>query len=505
MKLMSILRNISKRTWGIAAVATAVVAVPASLFAWGPDRPTFTVDHPADHVTFNSITDAPNYGDERNFVTISTDNKTYSDDITVTNGGEYYVRIYVHNNAASNLKLVANNVVAKLNVPTQTASRIQIDGYVNSSNASPTSVWDQAVFHGANDTSFKLSYVAGSAYYKNAKGQFTLSDSIVSSGTKLGYDKMDGNIPGCFEYSGVVYLKVKAQTADFSINKTVRKGSTGTFAENVTANPSDKVDYQLYFKNTGGMTQTTVTIKDILPAGMTYVAGSTYVHDDKGTRQVPDGIVAGGMTMGNYASNGDVYVKFTAQVAANDSLEKCGTNNLVNTMKATTAESGTKTDTATVTVSKTCTTPEKIQVCRLSDKTIITINKEDFDSSKYSKNLNDCKDIKVCRISDKTIVNITLTEYNQNKGKYSTNLSDCDKTSTSITVCRLSDKTTVVINSEGFDSSKYSKTLSDCDTSTPEELPHTGAGDVIISLLGAGSLTAVVAAYVASRRAHLGA
>jgi uncharacterized repeat protein (TIGR01451 family)/LPXTG-motif cell wall-anchored protein len=298
----------------------------------------------------------------------------------------------------------------------------------------------------------------------------------VSGGTKLGYDKMDGNIPGCFDYSGVVYLKVKAQTADYSINKTVRKGSTGTFTENVTANPSDKVDYQLYFKNTGGLSQTTVTIKDILPAGMTYVAGSTYVHDDKGTRQVADGIVAGGMTMGSYASNGDVYIKFTAQVAANDSLEKCGTNNLVNTMKATTAETGTKTDTATVTVNKTCTTPETIQVCRLSDKTVVTINKDDFDSTKYSTSLNDCKDIKVCRLSDKTVVTITLTQYNESKDSYSTTLSDCESTPTPPTT-----------------------------PTTPEELPHTGAGDIIVSLLGAGSLTAVIAAYVASRRAHLGA
>lgn len=348
------LHMVSRRTWAVVAIATAVVTIPATLLAWGPSRPTYTQANPADHITFNSITDAPNYGDERNFVMISQDKINYSDDITVTNGQEYYVRIYVHNNAATNLNLVAHDVVAKLNVPTQMADRIQVDGYVNSSNASPTSVWDQAVFHGANDTPFTLSYVPGSAYYQNAKGQFTLPDSIVGDGATLGYDKMDGNIPGCFDYSGVVYLKVKAQTADFAVSKTVRKAETGSFGENVTVNPGDKVDYQLYFKNTGGIPQTTVTIKDLLPAGMTYVPGTTYVHDDQGTRKIGDSLTTSGISMGNYSPNGDVYLKFTAQAADNDKLAVCGTNTLVNTMSAITAESGTKTDTATVTVNKNC-------------------------------------------------------------------------------------------------------------------------------------------------------
>lgn len=529
MKFTSILQKVSKRTWAVVAMATAVVAVPAGLLAWGPDRPTYTMAHPADHVTFNSITDATNYGDERNFVTISEDGKTYKDDITVQNGKEYTVRIYVHNNAASNLKLVAENVITKLNVPTQTASRIQIDGYVNSSNAKPTSVWDQAVFHGANDSPFKLDFVNGSAYYKNAKGQFTLGDSITGSGVKLGYTKMDGKIPGCFEYSGVVYLKVKASTADFSINKTVRKTGTTTFTESVTVAPGDKVDYQLYFKNTGGIRQTTVSIKDVLPAGVTYVPGTTYVHDDQGTRQVPDGIATGGMTMGNFAPNGDVYIKFTGQVAANDKLEKCGTNTLINTMKATTAESGTKTDTATVIVPKTC-EPEKVTACNLDTKKIEqNVDKSKIDNIHYTLDLEKCKtvddkDIQVCRLSDKKYP-VTIKESEFDSSKYSKDPADCKTEDKDIVVCRLSDKTyPVTIKESEFDSSKYSKDAADCETTetpmcevpgkehlpadsedcveeeTPEELPHTGMGETLLSVLGAGSLASAAGAYIASRR-----
>jgi hypothetical protein len=62
----------------------AAVIVPASIFAWGPNRSTFTIDSPANYVTFNSITDNPNIGDERNFVGIreSGTNNLWSDDMT---------------------------------------------------------------------------------------------------------------------------------------------------------------------------------------------------------------------------------------------------------------------------------------------------------------------------------------------------------------------------------------------------------------------------------------
>lgn len=350
-----------KLTALLSMVATAII-LPVAVFAWGPSRPTFTVASPADHVTFNSITDNPNYGDERNFVTIKDTANTnaggWTDDISVQNGKEYYVRMYVHNNAADNLNLVAQDVTSRFNVPTQTAKRIQIDGYLSSTNASPTEIWDQAVFSSANN--FNLSYVSGSATYTN--NVFTdgtaLSDSVISSGAMLGYTQMDGKIPGCFQYTGYVIFKVKANTTEFNIEKTVRVNGTTdkTFKENVTVTPGAKVDYQIYFKNTGSTQLSDVVIKDTLPAGETYVAGSTMLHTSDGTQSVADGVTAGGINIGGFLPNGDAYIKFTAVVASNNNLPTCGTNNLLNVAKATTS-TGSKQDTANVTVVKTCKVP----------------------------------------------------------------------------------------------------------------------------------------------------
>jgi len=515
MSLLSTLRAVSTRTWATAAIIAAVVVVPASLLAWGPGRATFTMANPADHVTFNSITDNPNIGDERNFVGIRESGTTglWQDTQSVQAGKEYVVRLYVHNNAATNLNLVAHNVTAKVSLPTSTSKSIDVQGFINSSNATPSEVYDHATFTSTQD--FNLSYVQGSLkYYNNANGNgFTIPESIfTNSGAKLGYTSMNGDIPGCLQYAGYLTFIVKPQvapTSDFTVAKEVRKSGTTTWSENVTVNPGEKVDYLITYENTGKTTQKNVVVKDQLPQGMTYVAGSTTLRNGNhptGTT-VSDNVVSSqGINIGDYAPGAVAYVMFNAKAVANDSLTVCGTNKLTNTAKVET-DNGTKQDTADVTVNKTCTTPEKIQVCRLSDKTIVTINKADFDGTKYSKNLSDCKEtqIQVCRLSDKTVVSINEKDFDSTK--YTKTLTDCKD----IKVCRLEDQTVVTITMAQYDEDKdsYSTTLSDCDTetppTTPPELPHTGAGDVIVSLLGAGSLTAVIGAYLASRRAHLGA
>lgn len=501
-KLLSLVRKTPKRTSAALLMIATAVILPAALFAWGPERPTYTIEVPADHVTFNSITNNPNYGDERNFVTIKDAANTakggWTDDIKVENGKEYYVRMYVHNNAAANLNLVAENVVANFNVPTQTAKRIQIDGYLSSSNAKPDKIWDQAVFSG--DSDFNMTYVAGSATYTN--NVFTagtaLPDTVVSSGATLGYDKLDGKIPGCYKYDGLVIFKVKATTASFDIQKTVRINGAAdkTFKESVTAEPGNKVDYQIYFKNTGGTQLKDVVIKDTLPAGVKYVAGSTYLHNSDGTKQVADGITAGGIVIGGYAPNGDAYIKFTAEIPANDALPTCGQNTLVNTAKATTSN-GAKEDPATVTVTKICKntityTCNKLDVTRLTKTsarftTDYTVQNATFKSISYVITDTNGKAV------TKTSTDKTLDYDFGTVGKYTVQS----------TVYASADGKDVTATGDGCKSTfEISENpVTPITPVTPTELPTTGAGEVVASVVGLGALATSLGYYIASRRA----
>lgn len=111
--------------------------------------------------------------------------------------------------------------------------------------------------------------------------------------------------------------------------------------------------------------------------------------------------------------------------------------------------------------------PNQITVCRLSDYKVITINENDFDASKYTKDLSKCQPVQVC---DTTTGQITQVYPSQiDNVRYTTDMTKC----TPVTPT----------------------------TPTTPELPHTGASNVVVSLFGAGSLIAAVSYYVASRRA----
>lgn len=365
-KLTQALSKMPTQVGVYVAVAATVIGIGGSVLAYGPERPTFTIEKPADHVTFNAITNNPNYGDERNFMLIKDAANTsaggWSDTVDVQDGKEYIVRLYVHNNAADNLNKVAENTRLSVNFPTNTANSIKIDGFVSASNANPAKVWDDVVMR--SDKKFNIAYVQGSSRYHNnvnpSEG-FALSDSIATNaGALVGYDKMDGRVPGCFKYSGIATFKIKVQaekTPNFTIDKKARINNTGEWQDSVTAKPGDKLQYRIAYTNTGETIQNNVVVKDKLPKGVTYTTGSTSVlnannRDGFGVKVSDNMFAASGINIGNYGPKTNAGIYYNATVPAADKLA-CGVNKLVNTATVET-DNGGKTDTAEVIVNVEC-------------------------------------------------------------------------------------------------------------------------------------------------------
>src|SRR3981081_2481322 len=102
-----LLSLLPKKVVAVAAGLVLVAGFTAAVHAWSPDRPTFTMQNPAPYVTFNSITNNPDYGDERTFFdgkdAANTASGGFVDTVNVTSGETVLLRMYVHNNAASNL------------------------------------------------------------------------------------------------------------------------------------------------------------------------------------------------------------------------------------------------------------------------------------------------------------------------------------------------------------------------------------------------------------------
>ena len=518
--ILTALKRAPRRAAGLAVVLAAVV-IPAGLLAWGPDRATFTLEQPADYVTFNSITNNKKHGDERNFVQIReySEGSQFGEQVNLQAGKEYEVYVFYHNNAKTSLNEsgegIARNAQMRVQMPASVAKgeKARITGVVSADNAKHldtngvdrgNQVWDEA--YGVSNDDLTLRYVQESATLTNADASgnnrtFDLPNELLTTGTKLGWDKMDGNLPGCNEYSGYVKFRFKAVKPDFEILKQVSKHGEAKYQKEMTSTPGATVDYRIQYKNTGSVRQDNVVIKDTLPAGVTYIPGSTHVATSATNGQWQqisenDVVTNKGINIGSYAPGGNAFVRFSAKVASAEELE-CGSNKLTNKARVET-DNGDKEDEAHIIVKKECEEPEKIKVCELESKKIIVIDEKDFDSSKHSKNLEDCKDkpapepekIKVCEITTGNILTINKQDFDANK--HSMNLADCEKTPETPEVPEQPAPETPTCPIPGKE--HLPKDSADCATPAPVELPQTGSSTGVLSILGLGLIT-IAAGY----------
>ena len=339
-----------------AAIVAGATMTPAVVNAWGDSsngRATYTIAQInegvlGDTITFNSITNGK-IGDERNFVGAklsSSNSETWNaNEINVEDGEIYTIRLYVHNNSPLGTDAVAENVSASFSLPTTVSNSHTVIGYLNSSNATPNRYWDEVKLVSNND--FYIEYVEGSAKYTNSKmGTVALADEVITSGATLGYDKLDGKIPGCYEYDGQVTIQVKVHSSvSAKLSKTVRLKGTKTWSESVDAKIGDEVEFQIEYENLTSETVNNVMIRDVLPTNMEYVADSTRLYNSnyQNWAQVYENTVTTtGINIGSYAVNGNAYVRFTAKVV-NKTLA-CGSNQLVNWASSTVNSKVTKDD-----------------------------------------------------------------------------------------------------------------------------------------------------------------
>lgn len=347
-----------------AAIVAGVTLTPAAVQAWGDSangRASYTIAEInegklGDTITFNSISDGK-IGNEKNFVgakvagaNVDTWN---ADTINVKDGETYTIRLYVHNNSPKGTEAVAEGVRANFSLPTTVAKSQTVIGYLNSSNANPGTYWDEVTLN--SDEYFYLEYVDGSAKYTNAKmGTVALPNEVITSGATLGYDSLNGKIPGCYEYDGVVTIDVKVHNSVTAyMSKTVRLKGETEWKEAVEAKIGDEVEYKIVYKNLLANTVENVMIRDVLPTNVEYVPGTTYLYNyyyQNGTLLDSDNLTTTGINIGSYQPKGNAEVWFTGKVV--DKTLACGSNQLVNWASSTVNSVVTKDD-ASVMVTKT--------------------------------------------------------------------------------------------------------------------------------------------------------
>lgn len=189
--------------------------------SWGPERPTYTMNRPAIHPAFNSITDNPVYGDERTFVDLkmADDDREggWDDDIWASPGDVVSVRIYVENSGADNFEDVWPGQIqdARLWLRLFDGGRKHSVGAILSA-ANADDVWDGATIHA--DENVIAEWVPGSlTLYSNfhpaPNGLKLDQDAALTDGTLLGAKEMDGFIKPGYGFDLYVYAEVRISHA----------------------------------------------------------------------------------------------------------------------------------------------------------------------------------------------------------------------------------------------------------------------------------------------------
>ncbi len=259
-------------------------------------------------------------------------------EITAEDGKTYIVRLYVHNNSSGGMDSVAEDTKVRFYVPYGSAVTQTVNGRLASSNAVPQEYSDTVTFNSIDGIPFHLEYVSGSAFLENggfAKGAgVQLPDSITNQGnptnkaedewTLIGYDALDGRVPGCYEYINYVSIKVKViYDYEFSVETKVRLADDEdkTWHDSIEAKVGDKVEFQIHYQNTGTAWQEHISVRDVLPSNLRYIAGSTKLmnasHQD-GDKVNEDYLVEKGLKIGSYSPDANAYILFAAEIIDED-------------------------------------------------------------------------------------------------------------------------------------------------------------------------------------------
>lgn len=355
---------IKKISWIVLFLSIAISIILLTLFwpkesqyayGWGDSnggRPSYTIDQInsgilGNKVVFNSIKDSV-IGDEKNFVAAIEyePGKNYAgvpgnaNRIRVENRKEYLIRLYAHNNSPNGEIATSENTRVSFSIPTATDKEVHVHGYIYSDNADPKEYWDYITFYA--DNAFHLEYIYGSALLANngigAGDGIALSDEIVTKatehGVQIGYDALDGRVPGCYEYANYVSIRVKVVfDDDYLIDQQVRLEGTKEWTNYVEAEIGDRVEFQTEYRNlnSNGEVQNNVMLRAILPKNLRYVANTTRIWNinHTGDAVIPDGDIVGhGVNIGSYDPGANAFVRFTAEVVDEDLAP--GSNTLVN-------------------------------------------------------------------------------------------------------------------------------------------------------------------------------
>jgi hypothetical protein len=161
---------------------------------------------------FNSYTNAPNYGNEQDFLNVRRLHaQAWSNGLAVTSGEEVVLRVYYDNDGDQGTEpqpgaATARDTRVTVLLPHLRSREMNVAANITASNTHPHTIGDTVTLRSTKP--FDLIYMPRTAYLWNRAYPhgLPLPNNLFDTGTSIGYEKMNGTIAGCFCQSGLITL-----------------------------------------------------------------------------------------------------------------------------------------------------------------------------------------------------------------------------------------------------------------------------------------------------------
>ena len=228
------------------------------------------------------------------------------------------VQVWYHNKEGSTSGKTGNNFNVKVNIPTTDQTTNTITSVVGGTNTNIITNNTSVV----TSLATTLQYIPGTAFRKYNAGT-NENVNIVTVGIPDGVVTGNGyNIPAlnpCWNFEETITVQARVMAPVVSIVKKVRIQDTSSYVTNLAAQSGSKLDYAFEIKNEGNVTLHNVIVRDMLPAGISFVPGSVSIRSAlyPNGKSISDGIFTNGSNIGDFTPGSNAVISFRATVANN--------------------------------------------------------------------------------------------------------------------------------------------------------------------------------------------
>ncbi|MEI7818613.1 MAG: hypothetical protein WCI47_00685 [bacterium] len=252
----------------------------------------------------------------------STGEKIYQPTTSAKTDETVQVQLWYHNMENPDSGKVANNLKAKLELPTAAGKVQKINGTISADNANTVNT--NSTVNLELDQS-RLEMVPGTAMWRHNKGT-NEQPNWVTEGLTTAQEQqlLNGGVTlenekPCFNFEATVTVKLQVKTQMVGITKNVRVAGEKEWKVENVAKAGNTLDYRIKFSNDGNTVIKNVHIADNMPGYVSYVPGSTKLTNMNNPNGVAlnDDLTKGGVNVGDYAPGSVGYITFQGKIDPN--------------------------------------------------------------------------------------------------------------------------------------------------------------------------------------------